>query len=240
MFTQSQFTPHIHFHFIHTIYKMMSKSYMLKKKKRNNPLFTLGCGCGDSKSVSVSDSSESASLHRPKTMSSTDTPTMTATSASASSPWDDEDKFDNSTGTPSFSGLLRELGELEQTVLSFHSCRQEKSKTEMKKLTLSPYRGEHKRSAREGVPVVKDSEDPLEDFRQSMLQMIVEKEIIDKDELCELLRRFLALNSPRHHHLIFRAFSEIWEEVFAEFEKSSPHEFLVDHGSLNYPSPLRL
>lgn len=65
------------------------------------------------------------------------------------------------------------------------------------------------------VAVVKQSEDPLGDFRRSMLNMIVENGIVTGDELRELLRRFLALNAPRHHDAILRAFAEIWDEVFA-------------------------
>ncbi|PKU81829.1 hypothetical protein MA16_Dca003845 [Dendrobium catenatum] len=57
--------------------------------------------------------------------------------------------------------------------------------------------------------VTKDSVDPLGDFRQSMLQMIVEKEIVGVQELLELLQEFLALNSPRYHRIILRAFCEI-------------------------------
>lgn len=68
--------------------------------------------------------------------------------------------------------------------------------------------------------VVKESADPLGDFRRSMLQMIVEKELVDGEELRELLHRFLSLNSPCHHDLILRAFTEIWEEVFSGYEKT--------------------
>ncbi|XP_047063992.1 ras-associated and pleckstrin homology domains-containing protein 1-like [Lolium rigidum] len=73
------------------------------------------------------------------------------------------------------------------------------------------------------VAVVKQSEDPLADFRRSMLNMIVENGIVAGDELRELLRRFLALNAPRHHDAILRAFAEIWDEVFAAPE-TQPRE----------------
>ncbi|CAN4119176.1 unnamed protein product [Withania somnifera] len=58
--------------------------------------------------------------------------------------------------------------------------------------------------------VVKDSDDPFGDFRQSMLQMIMEKEIYKYDDLNELLNCFLNLNSPSHHEVIVQAFMEIW------------------------------
>ncbi|KAL1544528.1 transcription repressor OFP7-like [Salvia divinorum] len=60
------------------------------------------------------------------------------------------------------------------------------------------------------VAVVKDSDDPYQDFRQSMLQMILEKKIYSRNDLQQLLDCFLKLNSPRHHKVIVRAFTEIW------------------------------
>lgn len=67
----------------------------------------------------------------------------------------------------------------------------------------------------ESLAVEKDSDDPYLDFRQSMLQMILEKEIYSKDDLKELLNCFLHLNSPYYHWVIVRAFTEIWNGVFS-------------------------
>jgi uncharacterized protein (TIGR01568 family) len=64
------------------------------------------------------------------------------------------------------------------------------------------------------VAVVKQSDDPLGDFRRSMVNMIVENRIATVDELRDLLRHFLALNAPHHHDAILRAFTEIWDEAF--------------------------
>ncbi|XP_011627154.2 uncharacterized protein LOC18444477 isoform X3 [Amborella trichopoda] len=61
----------------------------------------------------------------------------------------------------------------------------------------------------ESVAVVTTSENPYIDFSRSMVQMIVEKEIYDQDELRELLRCFLSLNSKEHHETIIRAFAGI-------------------------------
>ncbi|GJN30152.1 hypothetical protein PR202_gb18435 [Eleusine coracana subsp. coracana] len=47
-----------------------------------------------------------------------------------------------------------------------------------------------------------------------MAQMVVENGITGGAELRELLQRFLSLNSPRHHHLILRAFADVWEDLF--------------------------
>ncbi|KAJ9181320.1 hypothetical protein P3X46_009460 [Hevea brasiliensis] len=67
----------------------------------------------------------------------------------------------------------------------------------------------------ESLAVEKESDDPYLDFRQSMLQMILEKEIYSKDDLRELLNCFLQLNSPYHHGIIVRAFTEIWDSVYS-------------------------
>ncbi|GAB2233954.1 hypothetical protein Droror1_Dr00003184 [Drosera rotundifolia] len=74
---------------------------------------------------------------------------------------------------------------------------------------------------RKSVAVVKESEDPYNDFRRSMLQMIIEKEIYSKDGLEELLAWFLHLNPPCHHEAIIGAFTEIWNGViFAPWSSS--------------------
>ncbi|KAL2554223.1 Ovate family protein [Forsythia ovata] len=67
----------------------------------------------------------------------------------------------------------------------------------------------------QSVAVEKDSDDPYLDFRQSMLQMILEKEIYSKNDLKELLNCFLQLNSPYYHGIIVRAFTEIWNGVYS-------------------------
>ncbi|KHN08721.1 hypothetical protein glysoja_037043 [Glycine soja] len=71
-----------------------------------------------------------------------------------------------------------------------------------------------------GVAVEKDSDDPYLDFRHSMLQMILENEIYSKEDLRELLNCFLQLNSPDHHGVIVRAFTEIWNGVFSVRRRS--------------------
>ncbi|XP_075507811.1 transcription repressor OFP13-like [Primulina tabacum] len=67
----------------------------------------------------------------------------------------------------------------------------------------------------ESVAVEKDSDDPYLDFRQSMLQMILEKQIYSRDDLKELLNCFLQLNSPYYHGIIVRAFTEIWNGAYS-------------------------
>ncbi|KAK4741785.1 hypothetical protein SAY87_025373 [Trapa incisa] len=67
---------------------------------------------------------------------------------------------------------------------------------------------------RESFAVVKRSECPYEDFKGSMVEMIVEKEMFDKEDLEQLLFCFLSLNSSCHHRAIVEAFSDIWEALF--------------------------
>ncbi|EYU45137.1 hypothetical protein MIMGU_mgv1a019289mg, partial [Erythranthe guttata] len=62
--------------------------------------------------------------------------------------------------------------------------------------------------------VVKRSADPYEDFKNSMCEMILEKQIFEPAELEQLLMSFLSLNSRMHHKVIIEAFTEILKEVF--------------------------
>jgi uncharacterized protein (TIGR01568 family) len=150
--------------------------------------------------------------------------------------------------TPSLSALLRQLGELERSVRFLHTAGPTGNGAEAgagagvtdgnKQQNGGGGGRRHRRTVSEGcgggsgrveesVAVVKESADPLGDFRRSMLQMIVENEIVGGAELRELLHRFLSLNSPHHHHLILRAFAEIWEEVFAGYDRTP--DLLVSH-----------
>ncbi|KDP36490.1 hypothetical protein JCGZ_09498 [Jatropha curcas] len=68
---------------------------------------------------------------------------------------------------------------------------------------------------KESFAVVKKSEDPYEDFKMSMMEMIMEKEMFEVKDLEQLLQCFLSLNSKRHHGIIVEVFSEIWEKLFS-------------------------
>ncbi|KAI0493153.1 hypothetical protein KFK09_027429 [Dendrobium nobile] len=72
------------------------------------------------------------------------------------------------------------------------------------------------KAMRESTAVVKRSEDPRRDFRRSMVEMVVEKGMYDADELEELLRCFLSLNSRHHHVAIVAAFADVWEALFSD------------------------
>ncbi|OEL13241.1 hypothetical protein BAE44_0025741 [Dichanthelium oligosanthes] len=64
-----------------------------------------------------------------------------------------------------------------------------------------------------GVAVEKESCDPRADFRDSMVQMVVEMGLCDWDGLRGMLRRLLALNAPRHHTAILTAFAEVCTQL---------------------------
>ncbi|KAL6006242.1 hypothetical protein ACLOJK_040288 [Asimina triloba] len=70
------------------------------------------------------------------------------------------------------------------------------------------------RKVQESVAVVKSSDNPYGDFRRSMVEMILEKQIYTAAGLEELLECFLSLNSPFHHQVIVEVFSEILETMF--------------------------
>ncbi|XP_061376289.1 transcription repressor OFP6-like [Gastrolobium bilobum] len=66
----------------------------------------------------------------------------------------------------------------------------------------------------DSIAVEKESKDPYNDFRYSMLQMIFEREIFSEIDLQELLECFLQLNPQCHHQVIVEAFIETCEEAF--------------------------
>ncbi|XP_050226814.1 transcription repressor OFP7 [Mercurialis annua] len=67
---------------------------------------------------------------------------------------------------------------------------------------------------KESFAVVKKSEEPYEDFKRSMMEMIMEKQMFEAKDLEQLLQCFLSLNSGDHHGIIVQAFCEIWEALF--------------------------
>uniref|UniRef100_A0A803KR78 Transcription repressor n=2 Tax=Chenopodium quinoa TaxID=63459 RepID=A0A803KR78_CHEQI len=67
--------------------------------------------------------------------------------------------------------------------------------------------------------VVMESENPYDDFQQSMLEMITENQIFSAEELLQLLHCFLSLNSPAHHHLILCAFFQVSQYAIVSSSK---------------------
>ncbi|KAL0372120.1 UNVERIFIED_CONTAM: Transcription repressor OFP8, partial [Sesamum calycinum] len=63
--------------------------------------------------------------------------------------------------------------------------------------------------------VEKRSSDPYVDFRASMVEMIVEKQMLGAQELERLLTCFLCLNEVCYHGMIVDVFSEICQTLFS-------------------------
>ncbi|XP_073120406.1 uncharacterized protein [Henckelia pumila] len=69
----------------------------------------------------------------------------------------------------------------------------------------------------ESLAVEKKSRDPRGDFRKSMVDMILEKQLFGAQDLEKLLSCFLDLNAVRYHGIIFEVFSEICEALFSYY-----------------------
>lgn len=65
----------------------------------------------------------------------------------------------------------------------------------------------------DGFAVVKSSIDPISDFKESMVEMIVENNIRESKDLENLLACYLSLNSSEYHDLIVKAFEQIWYDM---------------------------
>ncbi|KAL3649206.1 hypothetical protein CASFOL_005609 [Castilleja foliolosa] len=68
----------------------------------------------------------------------------------------------------------------------------------------------------DSMAIVKASIDPERDFRESMMEMIVENNIRGSKELEDLLACYLSLNDYHYHGLIIKAFEQIWFNMPSE------------------------
>ncbi|KAJ7964309.1 transcription repressor OFP4-like [Quillaja saponaria] len=74
-------------------------------------------------------------------------------------------------------------------------------------------KGSGNRGFPEGFAIVKSSFDPQRDFRESMVEMILENNIRETKDLEDLLACYLSLNSKEYHDLIVKAFEQIWFDM---------------------------
>eukprot|EP00250_Pteridium_aquilinum_P015596 c22664_g1_i1 orf=623-2413(+) len=65
----------------------------------------------------------------------------------------------------------------------------------------------------DSVALVKMSYNPYDDFRQSMYEMIMEKDLEESMDVEELLYCYLSLNPPELHELIEEVFSDVWSLI---------------------------
>ncbi|KAK4268446.1 hypothetical protein QN277_025103 [Acacia crassicarpa] len=70
-----------------------------------------------------------------------------------------------------------------------------------------------RRSVSDSFAVVKSSFNPQKDFRESMVEMIVENNIRASKDLEDLLACYLSLNSDEYHDLIIKVFKQIWFDL---------------------------
>ncbi|KAF2304872.1 hypothetical protein GH714_039226 [Hevea brasiliensis] len=85
------------------------------------------------------------------------------------------------------------------------SSRRRRVASKSSQMGVFPLHGKMK----ESFAVVKSSSDPYNDFRTSMVEMIVEKKMFAAKDLEQLLQCFLSLNSYHHHRIIMEVFTEI-------------------------------
>ena len=201
---------------------------------RQPPVVDVGCNCRCPKLFSVFSSSSSSLFRgggKPKSpnASSTSTATaFTATTAGGRSGTTATSTDSSSWGPASFVATnslyddpVPAVGapppqEREQQEARRRRRQQQQHRRRRRRAAAAPAPARHgaeddgRRVARESVAVAVDSAEPYEDFRESMVQMVVEKEIYAWDDLNDLLHQFLSLNSPRHHPLILHAFADLW------------------------------
>lgn len=72
-----------------------------------------------------------------------------------------------------------------------------------------------RRSISQSFAVVKASSNPQKDFRDSMVEMIIENNIRASKDLEDLLACYLSLNSDEYHDVIVKVFEQIWFDLTA-------------------------
>ncbi|CAL5192449.1 unnamed protein product [Lathyrus oleraceus] len=73
--------------------------------------------------------------------------------------------------------------------------------------------GGNRRSLSDSFAIVKSSMNPQRDFRESMVEMIVENNIRTSKDLEDLLACYLSLNSDEYHEVIIKVFKQIWFDL---------------------------
>lgn len=119
---------------------------------------------------------------------------------------DDEDETDTLFSSRSFSS--DSSGSRRQRR---RARRRRKNRSEVRVLPMDSDDGNNMEGS---FAVVKKSSNPHGDFKSSMVEMIVEKQLFGVEDLERLLQCFLCLNSHHHHKVIVEVFTEILEALF--------------------------
>ncbi|KAK7302989.1 hypothetical protein RJT34_13888 [Clitoria ternatea] len=88
-----------------------------------------------------------------------------------------------------------------------------KAKLKMKKDKEEEIVVEETGAGVDSFAVIKCSLDPRQDFRDSMIEMIVENEIREPEEMEDLLACYLTLNADEYHDLIIKVFRQVWFDL---------------------------
>ncbi|KAG8078567.1 hypothetical protein GUJ93_ZPchr0007g5955 [Zizania palustris] len=210
---------------------------------RQPPVVDIGCNCRRPKLFSMFSSSSLSSFRRgggkPKSPNASSTSTTTAFTATTPG-GGTATSTDSSWGPASFTtnSLFEEPAATHQVQpeqqQQLETRRRRRQQRRRRRHASSFARGDeqvphehepaYRRVAHESVAVAVESSEPYDDFRESMVQMVVEKEIYAWDDLNDLLHQFLSLNSPRHHPLILHAFADLWTRN-GLFSPPSPCQF---------------
>ncbi|KAL5227656.1 hypothetical protein ABZP36_015921 [Zizania latifolia] len=205
---------------------------------RQPPVVDIGCNCRRPKLFSIFSSSSSSFRRgggKPKSPNASSTSTTTAFTATTAG-GGTATSTDSSWGPASFTtnSLFEEPAATHQEQPQEQETRRRRRQQRRRRRRAPSFaRGDeqvqehepaYRRVAHESVAVAVDSSEPYEDFRESMVQMVVEKEIYAWDDLNDLLHQFLSLNSPRHHPLILHAFADLWTRN-GLFSPPSPCQF---------------
>ncbi|XP_014518690.1 transcription repressor OFP5 [Vigna radiata var. radiata] len=88
-----------------------------------------------------------------------------------------------------------------------------KALEDMKKAKLKTKKEKEEIPVLESFAVIKSSIDPMQDFRDSMIEMIIENQIIQPEEMEDLLVCYLTLNADEYHDLIIKVFRKVWFDM---------------------------
>lgn len=64
------------------------------------------------------------------------------------------------------------------------------------------------------IAMVKSSYNPQRDFKESMMEMVLTKQLRRSEDLEQLLQCYLSLNAEQYHHIIVEGFQEVCADLF--------------------------